>query len=302
MLSYAVAASGYYYYARTGLPFAGACAPLAGVPGDMVFKRAGTPGLYRVPAGDSVAIPIPTVTPFSDIGSTFVRWAPDGTRVLATASTADYWAEPIAVTLATLAEDTLARNPAWDGGGSYSPDGTRIAFFSDRASPYLWVMDANGANPIQLQTSTTVSSYDVMNPAWSPNGQRVAFVGYQTCCTQGLWSVLVADGTVRLEFPISGSYPPLRPSWSPAGDSLLFHANNRVYAVAAPDTATAPRPVVSLSGTLDYASWTPAGIVFRRQQGTSAPTTYDYYLRQPDGRIVRVYRPPGTEDIGASFR
>jgi len=301
MLSYAVSQSPYYSYERTGIPVPAVCAPLAGVPSDMVFKRGVAGALFRVPAGDSIAIPIPGTADFGDI-SDAVRWSPDGTRVLATAYTATYYYEPVAVTIATGAQDTLARTTAYDGGGSYSPDGSRIAFFSDRSAPYLWVMDANGANPGQPQTGTTVTSYSNGNPAWSPDGARIAFTGYQTCCTVGLWSVLVADSSVRLEFPISGSYTPARVVWSPAGDSLAFESGNRIYAVAAPDTATAPRDAVSMSGALDLAGWTSAGIVFRRRQATSSPATWDYYLREPDGRFVKIYRAAGTDDVGASFR
>jgi len=301
MLTYAVSNPPYYYYERTGIPVAGVCAPLAGVPSDMVFKRGLRGDLYRVPAGDSVAIPILSDAGFSEI-SHAVRWAPDGTRVLTTGYTSAYSYEPIRITLATSGVDTLARNAAYDGGGTYSPDGSRIAFFSDRAAPYLWVMDANGANPGRPQTSTTVSNYTATNPAWSPDGARIAFTGYQTCCTTGLWSVLVADSSVRLEFPVNSSYQPLHPAWSPAGDSLAFQANNQIYAVAAPDSATAPRPAVTVYGAVDLAGWTSAGIVFRRRQGRSSPLTWDYYVRQPDGRILRIYRAAGTDDVGASFR
>jgi hypothetical protein len=303
MLAYAIGENSEYYYTyKAGVPKAGRCAPLAGVPSGMAFLR-GSGSLYRVPAGDSVAVAVGSATAFYT--SHPVRWLPDGTKILATAYTntaASYYYEPIAVTVASGVEDTLARNTAYDGGGTYSPDGLRIAFHSTRSSYYLWLMDATGANPAQAQSAVTVTNYSASNPAWSPDGQRVAFTGYQTCCTSGLWTTLVSDGSVRLEFPVSSSYPPLNPSWSPAGDSLLFNANSRVYAVSSPDTATAPPEAVSLSGSLDNASWTSAGILFRRVQGTSTPATYDFYLRRPDGRILRVFRAAGTSDLAAGFR
>lgn len=303
MLSYAVSGSTNYYYERTGIPVAGACAPFAGVPSDMVFLR-GTAAnnLYRVAAGDTVAVPVGSSTAFAT--SHFVRWSPDGTKVLGTAGTLAYYTEPIAVTLATLVEDTLARNANYDGGGTYSPDGTQIAFFSTRASPYLFLMGADGANPVQAQTAITVTNYSATNPAWSPDGQRVAFTGIPpTGGANGLWTVVVADGTTQAVFPASATYPPLHPTWSPAGDSLAFAANNRIYAVAAPaDTTTVPRPVVTDASPADTPTWTSAGLVFRLLRATSQPYTYDYYLRQPDGRVVRIFRAAGTDDVGASFR
>jgi hypothetical protein len=302
MLSYAIGGSSYYYYYRTGFPEAGTCAPVEGVPSEMAFLRGSAGGnLYRVAAGDSVAVAVGSPTAFYP--SHVVRWSPDGTTILATANTSPYYYEPIAVTLGTLAEDTLARVGNYDGGGTYSPDGARIAFFSDRSYPYtLWLMDASGANPGQAQDTILFTSYTTGNPAWSPDGQRVAFPGYATCCTNGLWTVLVADSTVRLEYPITSAVQPSFPSWSPAGDSLLFLANNRVYRVEAPDTVTVPREVVYLNGGVDWPSWTSAGIVFRLLRSWSSPGTYDYYLRRPDGRIVKIFRSAGTADAGASFR
>jgi hypothetical protein len=304
ILSAAVGADVYYYY-RTGVAIPNRCAPLAGVPSAMAFLRGSSAGnLFRVPAGDTIAVPVGSQTAFYT--AHYVRWAPDGTKILATAytSTPYYYYDPVAVTIATLAEDTLARVTSYDGGGTYSPDGTRIAFFSDRSAPYLWLMSASGASPFQAQTSvTTVTAYSSTNPAWSPNGERVAFTGYTAAApTNGLYSVGVrgADsGNVRLEFPVSASYSPVHPSWSPAGDSLLFQAGNLLYAVAAPQATGVPTRVAAMSsGGQDWPSWTSAGIVFRWARGS----TYDYYLRQPNARILRIFRAVASTDYGASFR
>jgi hypothetical protein len=120
--------------------------------------------------------------------------------------------------------------------------------------------------------------------------------------TNALWSVGVrgADsGNVRLEFPVSASYSPIHPAWSPAGDSLLFQASNRLSVTASPEATATPQRVAALSvGSQDWPSWTSAGIVFRWVRGA----TYDYYLRQPNGRILRIFRAAGGADYGGSFR
>ena len=55
---------------------------------------------------------------------------------------------------------------------SWSPDGTKIAFASDRDGNYeIYVMNADGTHQTRL---TNNAAYD-MSPAWSPDGTRIAF-------------------------------------------------------------------------------------------------------------------------------
>ena len=62
----------------------------------------------------------------------------------------------------------LTDDPAYDGAPAWSPDGTQLAFVSDRSGiAQVYRMDANGDNVRQLTT-------DLQNdqPVWLPGGGR----------------------------------------------------------------------------------------------------------------------------------
>lgn len=63
----------------------------------------------------------------------------------------------------------LSTGPAYDSHPRYSPDGTRIAFTSDRSGmENLWIMNADGKNPRAI---TDQKDYAHRNATWTPDGQ-----------------------------------------------------------------------------------------------------------------------------------
>jgi Tol biopolymer transport system component len=103
---------------------------------------------------------------------------------------------------------------------SYSPDGKKIAFESNREG-YLdiWVCDNDGSNCSQL-TSTRQGQSGT--PRWSPDGRYIAFESI----TQGFYEVYiveVAGGTPRFvpTFPEGNNGAP---NWSRDGQWIYFYS------------------------------------------------------------------------------
>jgi Tol biopolymer transport system component len=66
----------------------------------------------------------------------------------------------------------LTNNPYHDLNPKFSPDGSQILFSSSRnGNREIYVMDADGSNPINL---TNNSGFD-KDPSWSPDGNKIAF-------------------------------------------------------------------------------------------------------------------------------
>jgi len=106
----------------------------------------------------------------------------------------------------------------------------KIAFVSDRDGNYeIYIMDADG----RTQRRLTQHPAKDRCPAWSPDGQRIAFIRQEMVGEEdrmgrgeasGLY-VINADGTGerKLSSEIKGIWP-IFPAWSPDGERLAFHA------------------------------------------------------------------------------
>ena len=119
-------------------------------------------------------------------------------------------------------QERLTNHRAYDGYPDWSPDGTKIAFVSNRdgARSQIYVMDIHGKNPIRL-TDGPGSKRD---PDWSPDGGKIAFSVSDWGKTH--IAVMDADGN-REKLETVAMYP----SWSPDGKQIAFAQQGEIYVI-----------------------------------------------------------------------
>ena len=92
---------------------------------------------------------------------------------------------------------------------------TRILFLA--GDKRIWRVDSDAANPVPV----TPAGAEVMSPAWSPDGSRIAYMQFNRDGTRPILLQTLATAT-RTTLPTTGGTQNMTPAFSADGQSLVF--------------------------------------------------------------------------------
>lgn len=194
----------------------------------------------------------------------------------------------------------LTFGPANQFDPSWSPDGKRIAFRSAPSPDVamigpsdIWVVDADGTD---LRNLTRHPDWGNWSPAWSPNGQLIAY--YSAPGGRPGLFLMAPDGSHRRRI-LEGDAE--YPAWSPDGSQLAFMSLGfpagtsssayDVYMVRVDGTGL--RRLTYLPGEDGWPAWSPDGrtIAFDHDPSGTGGGPYDIYLTGAAGGPSRRITP-----------
>lgn len=177
--------------------------------------------------------------------------------------------------------------PAW----SPLPGSSLIAYH--RLEPTngrsdIWVMNADGTNARNL-TGELPIEYSRGEPAWSPDGQWIAFSQSRGTAGPGRGSIWImrADGSGKRQLTVHPDNGfDLNPSWSPDGQRIAFQRGG----IAIVTVATGEVAYLGLPGTSIQPAWSPDGrhIAFAWRPSEPGSGVWELYTVRPDGTGMRL--------------
>jgi TolB protein len=181
-------------------------------------------------------------------------WSPDGTRIVFMSSMHGdpelFISDSTGMNLRRLTYSAGAdTSPVWN-----PRTGEQIAFVSDRAGiPHLYIMNADGTNVERV--SFEDRGY-VIDPAWSPNGQLLAFSWRRP---EGNFDIYIMDIASREVLQLTrDSGRNERPSWAPDGRHIVFESTRtgtrQIWTMLADGTR---QRQLTFDGHNESPSWSP---------------------------------------------
>ena len=234
-------------------------------------------------------------------------WSPDGQRIAFAWDRREGNLDIYVMAADGSNVERLTDSDALDGPPVWSPDGRRIAFGAGPSplrqaaavSDGGWGIFAMNADGLGVERLTPDPGVVNAGPAWSPDGQRIAFVSARDGGADIY--AMDADGSnvERLTDSDSHDGPPV---WSPDGQRIAFVSHRDggwgIFAMNADGSGverlTSDPGVVKASVVRAELAWSPDGrrIAFASQRSGN----YEIYVMDADGSNVERLTDSGADD------
>jgi Tol biopolymer transport system component len=196
----------------------------------------------------AAAAPLALVTPVrltngnNSYGDSNPAWTPDGARVAYDSRDGDPYYPAIyykQISGGTETQLTGQGEPTPDyEHPAYSPDGSQIAYAKKDGSWYhIFRRPAGGGveTPVTSGAAGPATGlYGDFYPAWSPDGQWIAFGSSRGDLQFGFYDIWVvrSDGTGLKQATTQKAPDTGWPSWAPDGNTLIYSQNDQIWRVS----------------------------------------------------------------------
>ncbi|MDE0012020.1 MAG: hypothetical protein OXU36_12790 [Candidatus Poribacteria bacterium] len=146
----------------------------------------------------------------------YPAWSPDGKKLAYTRPHSD-WGIYVG-TIDGEQEERVATANFLGGDPAWSSDGSEIVFVATGLAGYL--LKAVNLQTRKVRALIPEEPKTVLDPAWSPEGTRIAFCWH----TKGIYTIRKSGKGLKLLIRNAGS-----PAWSPLGDELIYGKNKQIF-------------------------------------------------------------------------
>lgn len=188
-----------------------------------------------------------------------------------------------------ISESCLTQNEADDRYASYSPNGDKIAFESNRDGTWqIYIMDANGENQLRL----THDNSNNRRPSWHPKGKKVLFESDRSGKKE-LYTIKLKNGKVKKLSNFKDGEEPNFACYSPNGKLIALSiavSDSKSDIVLMKKNGKIVRRLTNNEFRNHYPRWSNQGneIVYFSRKETNNQDDEIYKLNVKTGKEVRL--------------
>jgi hypothetical protein len=238
------------------------------------------------------------VAEYEPIGSDLLfEWAPDSRHVVVKINDTlclmdiDHYMYCIpSVVLPGPIGVSTYREPHWSANGKHVSFLTFLSIGSHCATAYLNTIETDDDKPHLMGVGDEMS----LEAHWSPDGERLAFVGVRSCLEKtlrservGILDMATGETSYVTEWEASTAYQMLGYSpWSPDGSHLAFVGSDGLYTIGT-DGTNKTRLMDAVVGLVGW-TWNGGGVIYSDVGGVSVVEQEGTIRRLSEGYPVSL--------------